>query len=230
MRLIITDGKSLGSMVKNELIVVIDVLRAFTTACYAMNNNPKNYIVIRDLKLAYKLKKENPEYVLIGEREGFKLPGFDYGNSPVEIKNVDFSTKTIIQTTTLGTKGIDNALKYTDDVITGSFANAKAIISYIRNENPENVYLFPTNGLENENEDLMFAKYIKGYFESKPLNVNSIRDNLMIKRSGIEYLTDPRTEYSKNDFFLSFEPDKFNFILKAYFGKDGLIRLKKVDL
>jgi len=227
MKIIITNDQNLDKG-KRELIIVIDVLRAFTTACYVINNNPKDYIIVSDLDSAYTLKKENPDYILIGERDGYNIPGFDYGNSPEEIKNVDFSNKTIIHTTTLGTKGIINALKHTKDVITGSFVNAKAVIGYIKKENPKYVYLFCTDGRQNDNEDLMFAKYIRGYFENKPLDINTIRENLIKHESGTNYLINLRTKYSKRDFFLALELDKFNFVLKAYLSEDKLIHIRRV--
>jgi 2-phosphosulfolactate phosphatase len=229
MEFVITDDQNLHKA-KNELVVVIDVLRAFTTACYAMNNKPKDYLVVGNLDLAYRLKKKNPNYILMGERNGFNLPGFDFGNSPAEIKDIDFSNKTIVHTTSLGTKGIVSALTHSKNVITGSFTNAKAIINYVKKENPNRVHLFSTNGISDDNEDLMLAKYIKSYFEKKPLSVNEIRDNLMKHKLGIEYLTDPRTKYSKKDFFLAFELDKFNFVLKAYLEDDKLVHLKRINL
>ena len=226
MEFVITDDQNLHKA-KEELVVVIDVLRAFTTACYAINSNPEDYIVVDDLDLAYRLKKENPEYILMGERDGFNLPGFDYGNSPMEIKDVNFSHKTIVHTTTLGTRGIINALNHTKDVITGSFVNAKAIINYIKKENPNIIYLFCTNGTSDDNEDMMLAKYIKSYCENKPLSMDVIKKNLIKHKSGIMYLINPRTKYSKKDFFLALELDKFNFMIKAHLGTDKLIHLKK---
>jgi 2-phosphosulfolactate phosphatase len=227
MKFIISDDKNLHES-KEALVVVIDVIRAFTTACYAMENNPKDYIIVRSLDLARKLKKDNPDYVLLGERNGYNLPGFDYVNSPTEIKDIDFSNKTIVHTTSLGTKGIVNTLKYTNKIITGSFVNAKAIIKYIKRENPNYVCLFCTNGLNDDNEDLMFAKYIVSHFEDKPLDINTIRNNLANKhKSRFMYLIDPRTEYSKSDFFLSLELDKFDFVIEAYMEKDGLVHLRK---
>lgn len=229
MKFVIVNDQNLIKA-KDELVVVIDVLRAFTTACFAMNNNPRDYIIVSDIDSAHKLRKENPNYILMGERHGFKIPGFDYGNSPEEIKNVDFSNKTIVHTTTLGTKGIISALKHTKEIITGSFVNAKAIINYIKKENPNVVYLFSTYGLFDGNEDLMCAKYIKGYFENKPLDINIIKKNLITHESGIRYLINPRTEYSERDFFLALELDKFNFIIKAHLDKDNLIHLKRINL
>ena len=77
------------------LAVVIDVFRAFTTEAYIFANGASKIIPVLDLDEAYKLKKENPEYILVGERGGIKPEGFDYGNSPTEILNVDFTGKTI---------------------------------------------------------------------------------------------------------------------------------------
>ncbi len=229
MEFIITNDQNL-SKIKDELIVVIDVLRAFTTACYAISNNPKDYIIVPDIDSAYKLKRKNPNYILIGERNGYKITGFDYGNSPTEIKDVDFSNKTVVHTTTLGTRGVINALKCTKEVITGSFVNAKAIANYLKKRNPNVVFLFSTYGLSDDNEDLMFAKYIKGYFENKPLDIKIIKGSLMKHKSGIRYLVNPRTKYSKSDFFLALELDKFNFVIKAHFDVNKLIHFKKIDL
>lgn len=228
MEFFITDNQNLKKM--NGLIVVIDVLRAFTTACYAANNNPKDYIIVDDLNLAYKLKRGNQDRVLLGERDGLNLPGFNYGNSPFEIKNMDFSNKTIVHTTTLGTQGIVNALNYADKVITGSFVNAKAVINYIKKEKPKKISLFCTDSSSKDNEDTTFAKYIKGYFENKPLNFNDIKEHLVNHESGRRYLINPRTKYSKKDFFLALKLNKFNFVLKAYLDKEGLVHLKKITL
>jgi 2-phosphosulfolactate phosphatase len=228
MKLIITSDQNLHEA--KELVVVIDVYRAFTTTCYAMNSGPKDYIVVDDLNLAYELKRKNSDCVLIGERDGLSLPGFDYCNSPTEIENADFSNKTVVHTTSLGTRGIISALKYTKKVITGSFVNAGAIISYIKKDNPDYVHLFYTDNTTKNNEDQMFAKYVKGHFENQPLDINNIKNYLIEHESGINYVLNPRTKFSKNDFFLSLELDKFNFVLKASLKSDKLIHLEKILL
>ena len=228
MKFIITNDQSLHEA-KDELVVVIDVLRAFTTACYVMNTNPKDYIVLDSPGFARKLKEKHPDYILVGERNGTKLPGFDYDSSPTEVENIDFSNKTIVHTTTLGTKGIVNALNHTKEVITGSFANAGAIINYIKKEKPNLVYLFPTDSSTNDNEDVMFAKYVKGYFVNKQLSVSSIKQYLATHKTGRFYLNRSNIEYFSKDFSFAFEANKFNFVIKAYLRDDRLIHLKKIE-
>jgi len=109
-----------GAKQARGLTVIIDVFRAFSTACYVFGNGAKKIIPLGDIDIAHKLKKENPNFLLIGERFGKKPEGFDYGNSPTQIENVDFTDKTIIQTTSAGTQGIANATN-ADEIITGGF-------------------------------------------------------------------------------------------------------------
>ena len=72
------------------LTVIIDVFRAFTVESYLIYNGVEKLILVGDKEIAYNLKEKNEEYILVGERNGIKLPGFDYGNSPSQIKNIDF--------------------------------------------------------------------------------------------------------------------------------------------
>ena len=77
------------------------------------------------MQIAYNYKKKDNNFILIGERNGIILPGFDYGNSPSQIENIDFSGKTVIHTTSCGTQGIAGAIN-AKEIITGSLVNAKA--------------------------------------------------------------------------------------------------------
>ena len=63
------------------LVVIIDVLRAFTTCCFIFNSGAQEIIPVADLDLAYELIKNNPVCVSVGERKGLKIKGFDYGSS-----------------------------------------------------------------------------------------------------------------------------------------------------
>lgn len=125
-----------GAKKAEGLTVIIDVFRAFTCACYVMGNGAEKVIPIGDINSAYVLKEQNPDFILMGERNAKKPEGFDYGNSPTEIENVDFTNKTVIHTTSSGTQGIVNAIHSTK-IITGSFVNVQAIIDYIKRSNAE---------------------------------------------------------------------------------------------
>jgi 2-phosphosulfolactate phosphatase len=64
---------------------VIDVFRAFTVACYLSDQRAKEIISVGNIEIAYKLKEEHPEIILVGERAERMPVGFYYGNSPTHI-------------------------------------------------------------------------------------------------------------------------------------------------
>ena len=211
------------------LAIVIDVLRAFTTACFVMNNGAKRIIPVADINQAYKLKKESPDYILMGERNGRMPVGFDFGNSPAEIQNVDFANKTVIHATTVGTKGIINTVN-ADEIITGAFVNSNAVISYIKQRKPKVISLVCTDAKDKENEDVMFAKYIKSYLKGKPLDFKKIKKHLENHSCAEGFLVNPMTSFSKQDFYLSLDLNRFNFVLKVKKDKNNLVYLEKIEI
>ena len=210
------------------LTVVIDVFRAFTTECYVINNGADKIIPVGDLDLAYKLKKENPDFILMGEQKGDQLVGFDYGNSPFQIQDVDFTGKTIIHISSAGTKGLSNA-KNASSIITGSFVNVGAIIKYINEINPSILSLVCT-GTDNEtirDEDALCAEYIKNALLGKINDFEQITKH--VKQGGyIDRFLDPSiSKYPVEDVDCCFSLNKFGFILIASSFDDGLIQLTK---
>lgn len=213
------------------LAVIIDVFRAFSTVCYVVNAGAERVISVGNIEIAYKLKKENPDFILMGERDGYIQPGFDFGNSPFQIKDFDFSGKTVVLTTSRGTQGISNA-KNAEEILTGSFVNAGAIIDYIKSKNPENVSLVST-GIINEtifDEDTTCAHYIKNALLGKFNDFDKIIDHL--KTAGFtEKFFDPKIEsHPEGDFDLCMALNRFDFVLKVKPYKDGLVCFEKIVL
>ncbi len=205
-----------GARQAKGLTIVIDVFRAFSLACYMADKNPADIIPVSDINLAYQLKNENPEYILIGERNERVPEGFDFGNSPTHILKEDFTHKTIIHTTSAGTQGLVNATGATRR-ITGSFVNANAIVRFIKRENPEIVSLVcmgysmkrPTE------EDTLCAEYIKAALENKGFDFGLAKKT--IRNTSALRLFDPENqEFSpSSDFDLCMDLGKFDFVLEA---------------
>ncbi|MDP2115736.1 MAG: 2-phosphosulfolactate phosphatase, partial [Bacteroidota bacterium] len=129
-----------GARKAQGLTVIIDVFRAFSTACYAIGNGIQRIYPVGDLQIAYKMKEQNPEFILVGERNEQKPEGFDFGNSPSQLLEANLIGKIMLHTTSSGTQGIANATG-ANEIITGSFVNAGAIVDYIRKQNPAKVSL-----------------------------------------------------------------------------------------
>lgn len=106
--------------ISEDVAIMVDVLRASTTITVALENF-NEVIAVKDKNKAIELAKKHRS-ILAGERKGSKIEGFDVGNSPVEIK--DFSGKSLILTTSNGTRVLDNIKA---NALIGSFVNAKAV-------------------------------------------------------------------------------------------------------
>lgn len=214
------------------LTVVIDVFRAFSTSCYVYANGAEKIIPVREIEEAYNLKQNNPKYVLMGERDGYIQPGFDYGNSPSMIKNVDFTDKTVILTTSRGTEGIMRVLGHADEILTGSFVNIGALVDYIKNKKPEYVSLVCT-GISNEaspDEDTVCAEYIKNALLNKPNDFNKIKKHL--KEGGyLDIFFDPAVKsHPEGDLAACLDINKFNFVTRVEKDENGDLYLKKITL
>jgi 2-phosphosulfolactate phosphatase len=218
-----------GARQARGLAVVIDVFRAFSAACYVMSNHAERIIPVDDLKVAYELKEKNPAFVLMGERDNRKPQGFDYGNSPAEVKDLNLMGKTIVHTTSAGTQGIYNAC-HADEVITGSFVNIHAIIDFIKARKTNLLSLvcmgykakYPTE------EDTLCAEYIKNTLLGEPVDYNKMVD-VMKNGPGKRFFDPANKDFSPpEDFNLCTRLGIFDFVLKAKSGK--LIELEREDV
>lgn len=217
-----------GAQKASGLTVIIDVFRAFSTACYAFGNGVQKIFPVGDIELAYQLKKENPGFILVGERHERKPEGFDFGNSPSQLLESDLNGKIMVHTTSSGTQGIANA-KGADEIITGSFVNAQAIINYIRKQNPAQVSLvcmgyscqYPTD------EDTLLAVYIKNELEGKPNDFEAMVEQIK-QGDGARFFAPEKQEWAPvADFDLCLSLNRFNFVLKVE-QENGINYLKKI--
>jgi 2-phosphosulfolactate phosphatase len=104
-------------------VVVIDVLRAFTTAAVAIAAGAGPYRLVSTLDEAYAARDADPAVRLLGEVDGLTAEGFDHGNSPTELVGVDLSDVPIVHRSSAGTQGVVRATS-ADRVLVTSFAIA----------------------------------------------------------------------------------------------------------
>ncbi len=223
MNYIVTDTDHINDA--RGVTVVIDVLRAFSTACFVLNNGADSIIPVETLEEAWNLKKTHPEHLLLGERMGKPIDGFDYTNSPACIRPVRFSGKTIIMTTTAGTKGIVRAP--TEQIITGSFVNSGAVVSYLRKTHPDTVTFVCTDVGHPGNEDELCANYIISCLEEAPQDFPKIVSQLRKHPNAKGYLITPLAPYSAEDFALCMQIDTFPFVIGAT-RKGKTLQLRKL--
>lgn len=220
-----------GAEVAKGAVVIIDVFRAFSTACYAYDSGAVRIIVTDDVSRAFELKRSYRHSVLTGERDERKIEGFDFGNSPTEIIKSDLHGLTVIQTTTAGTKGLMKA-ENADMLKAASLVNASAVIKYLKTASPAEITLVAMGyrGTITAAEDILCAGMIKSGLLGEKRDfrpeINSLRNG-----SGRRFFLPENIDFSPpTDFFLCTMTDRFDFILKAEKRLDGNIDLVKIDL
>ncbi|MFW5656560.1 MAG: 2-phosphosulfolactate phosphatase [Bacteroidota bacterium] len=219
-----------GARKARGLAVVIDVFRAFTVEPYLISLGAKTIHPVASIDQAYELKDKTPNAMLVGEREEQKPPGFDCGNSPTEAKTLDFKGKTVIHTTSSGTQGIANAVN-ADEILTGSFVNAPAIVRYIQQQKPENVSLvcmgyaslYPTE------EDTFCAKYIEALLTGKEPDFNNMVNTIRETSGKRFFVPEKQSHAPESDFHICLEVGVFDFVLKVEKNKAGLNYVTRIN-
>ena len=91
-------------------VVVVDVLRAFSTAAYALASGASRIYLVGSVTEALAFKTAHPGTLAMGEEHGRRPAGFDFANSPVELASAHIAGRTIVQRTSAGTQGVVAAL------------------------------------------------------------------------------------------------------------------------
>lgn len=220
-----------GAKNARGVVVIIDVFRAFSTACYCFKSGAGKIIAVGAVEDAVALREEIDGAVLIGERQGKKLLGFDFGNSPTEINSTDLRAKTIIHTTHAGTQGLVNAVHATE-LLTGAFVNATATVNYIKGKSPELVTLVRM-GLEAtipSDEDNLCAEYLESLLVGGDFDESIIEPTLR-KSSFAARFFDPEKPWNPpGDFELCLKVNAFDFVIKADVGEKGRVTLRKISI
>ena len=119
----------------SDTVLVVDILRATTTAvaylergaaALLMTSTPEAALSLRDTVGAAGEVMRNERYLLGGERGGLPMPGFDFGNSPVEASGQNFTGREVVMNTTNGTAAAHIAAQTGKHVLLASLINAHA--------------------------------------------------------------------------------------------------------
>jgi 2-phosphosulfolactate phosphatase len=142
--------------IKESIVVIIDVFRATSTIAAMLHNGAKEIIPTDSVSRCIEIGNAIPGSITAGERDGKVAEGLQHGNSPLEYPEAFVNNKTVILTTTNGTRLL-YMCKDAEQIITGSFLNLKAVCDYVSMQN-KNVLLACASWKDRYNlEDSLFA-------------------------------------------------------------------------
>ncbi len=210
------------------MVIVIDVIRAFTTTAFAFSSGAEKIYLVSTIKEAFDLHHKIPDSLLVGEAEGHPVRGFHFNNSPSQIKNANLMGKELIMRTSCGSQGIIKS-KAAGHLLACSFTNAYATLEHIRQINPNNLTFVITNQ-NNGDEDLALADYLEKKLTQK--NDVSISPFLeRVKKSNLGRLLQRNTSsfYPSTDLDTVIMANKFNFIMKVSHVGENFIMTNKFN-
>ena len=211
--------------------VVIDVLRAFTSACYAFGAGAHEILLVSEVADAFALREQFPGALLMGEVGGGPIAGFDFSNSPAHYVGRELGGQRLIQRTSNGTQGVIRA-NHADCTLAASFVCAGATARYIRQLAPSLVTFVITawhadsTDSQQGDEDAACADYLEAILRDMQPDPQPYLARVAASPTGQLFQTNTRPEYPATDLPYCTQLDTFNFALPVQRQADGRLVMR----
>ena len=195
------------------VVIVIDVLRAFSTAAYAFSRGAKEIMLVSTVDEALTLKSTKPNAMAMGEVGGLRPEGFDFGNSPTYINEAELSGRTMIHRTSAGTQGVVRS-QGAEILLASSFVVANATARYIWNlAAPQVTFVITGKSYNGGDEDLACAEYLEELLKGNLPDRKPFIKRVMESKDAFPHLDPAQRDYPFSDLEYCAQIDKFDFAM-----------------
>ncbi|HEX5807083.1 MAG TPA: 2-phosphosulfolactate phosphatase [Anaerolineales bacterium] len=195
------------------IVIVIDVLRAFSTAAYAFSRGAREILLVSTAEEALRLKSEAGNVQLMGEVGGLRPEGFDFGNSPTYISAADLSGITMIHRTSAGTQGVVRS-QNAKVMLAASFVVASATARYISKLGaPEVTFVITGRSYNGGDEDLACAEYLEGLLRGDHLEHKPFLKRVLESKDSFPHLDPAQRDFPFSDLEYCAQIDRFDFAM-----------------
>ena len=222
----------MGSLVRDAreatgTAIIIDVFRAFTTAAIAFDRGATRITLVAEAEDALELYRSGVGDLLIGEVDGKRPEGFDFGNSPHEMSQADVSGKSLVQSTRAGTVGVA-AAGNADTIYLGSFVVAQAMVNSILRQQPDVVSIIAMGdqGRVRSDEDEQCGIYLRNILEGRKPDLAAVQSLIMTGGATQKFYDPGQPQYHPEDVDLALQIDRFPFAMRIT-REDGLLVARK---
>lgn len=212
-------------------VVVIDVLRAFTCAAFAFDAGAESIVLVSTTDEAFAVRRARPDVLLMGEVGGRLIPGFDFANSPHDLRVAGerLRGRTLVQRTGSGTQGVTSAAS-ADAVYLGSLPVASATCRHLRRIGAKSVTLLAmgspsgSDGPEDVACRTYMADVLRGREPDREEAICAVRES-----KGGRWAVDPAADWiSPQDLDCATSVDAFDFAMPVA-REDGLLVARRAD-
>ncbi len=213
-----------GAQEAQGTTIIIDVFRAFTTAAVAFDRGAKQIILVAEVEEARQLRQQGLGELCMGEVDGLKPSGFDYGNSPYELSQADLTGKTLIQSTRAGTVGVAAAASV-DTLYLGAFVTASATVGAILDKAPSLVTIVAMGaaGKQRSDEDEQCALYLRNLLQGRQPDPEAVKQLVLAGQEAQKYEDPSQPQFDARDRELAIGIDRFPFALSVTREKELLV-------
>jgi 2-phosphosulfolactate phosphatase len=213
---ILLDSLLRGAQEAEGTVIIVDVFRAFTTAAVAFRRGAAAIILVAEVEEALDLRRRGMGHLCMGEMDGKRPDGFDFGNSPFELSQAEVSGLTLVQSTRAGTVGV-SAAQRADTIYLGALVTARATVTSITRENPERVTVVAmgTRGEVRADEDELCALYLRNLFQGRETDHDALRRVILAGREAQNYDDPARPHFHPRDREIALEIDSIPLAVRV---------------
>lgn len=207
-----------------EVVVVIDVLRAFSAEAIAFERGVKDIIAVGTVEEAFAWKQRDPNVLLMGEVNGYPVPGFDLWNSPTQLLSADVYGRRLVHRTTAGTQGLLGS-RHARVLLATSFLVAGATAAFLaRLDVPQvDIILTGKNPHRDGDEDAACADYLTAVLEGGRPDPQPYLDRIRTSDAGKRFLREDPAQGWLDELVLCSQVDRCAFAMRVWQTEDGLL-------
>jgi 2-phosphosulfolactate phosphatase len=195
------------------VVVVVDVIRAFTNAAVAFSRGAKEIYPVSGVDEALELKAQIPNSLVCGEVGGLPPEGFDFGNSPAQTDILDLSGKIIVQRTGAGTQGIVRSVNATT-IFAASLVVANATAKYIQKLASGDVtFVITGETFSGGEEDFACAEYLEALLKDQQPQPAPFIERVFKSPDAQMHLDPNKPEFPRSDLDYCTHIDAFDFVM-----------------
>ena len=212
-----------GAQEAEGTTIIIDVFRAFTTAAVAFDRGAAQIVLVAEVEEALALRRRGVGHLCLGEVDGKRPLGFDFGNSPHEVSQADFTGKTLIQSTRAGTVGV-NAAAAASTLYLGSFVIATATVQTILASAPPLVTIVAMGNAARwrSDEDEQCALYLRNLLQGRRPDAEAVQKLVLVGQEAQKYGDPSQPHFHPCDPEIALQIDRYPFAVRVQ-REEGLL-------
>lgn len=198
------------------VVVVVDVLRAFTTAALALDRGATAVRCVATVEEARAQRAAHPGSLAMGEVGGRAVDDFDLSNSPSELLESDVGGRLLVHRTTSGTQGVVAAAPRAGALYAASFVCAGATARAVAAHEPSEV-TFVVTGVDTRDgdEDRACADYLTALLRGRQPDPAPYLARIPASDAGALFVPDDDPDYPASDLAHAAALDAVGFALRA---------------